>query len=113
MSLSQFDVRVDLLGDEAVVSLRGGLDMATAPALRERLSELAAASPPPRVVVDLAELDFIDSTGLSVIMSAMKRLRAAESELVLRNPQAGPRKVIDLTGLDKMLAVETSPCTHP
>jgi anti-anti-sigma regulatory factor len=36
----------------------------------------------------------------------MKRLRAAESQLVLRNPKAGPRKVIDLTGLDKILAVE-------
>ena len=59
---------------DAVVRLTGELDMATAPALRSELAGLAARGVR-TVTVDMAQLNFIDSTGLNVLIADLKRLR--------------------------------------
>jgi anti-sigma B factor antagonist len=90
-----------------VVAPVGDLDLATAPALREMLIELVAAGMV-RVVVDLADVTFIDSSGLGILVGAAKRLEAANGRLAIRNPRPQAQQVLELTGLDEVLGMEES-----
>jgi len=92
---------------EAVVRLGGELDIAGVPGLRSALLDLTG--PPAttkRVVLDLADLDFVDSTGLGVILAAATKLRDQGSELTVRNVRPRPRRVLDLTGAARVLTIE-------
>jgi anti-anti-sigma factor len=95
-------------GDKlTVVSPVGDLDLATAPALREVLIELVAAGMA-QVVVDLADVTFIDSSGLGILVAAAKRMEAANGRLAIRNPRPQAQQVLELTGVDQVLGVEES-----
>src|SRR5205809_2369992 len=82
------EVRMELslstrtVDDHTVLEVRGEVDVYTAPRLRERLIELVEAGAR-SVVVDLSAVEFLDSTGLGVLVGALKRLRAAGGSLAL------------------------------
>ena len=88
----------------AVVSASGEVDVASAPALRTRLDELLEAGAA-RMVIDLEDVDFIDSTGLGVLVGALRRARAANGDvrLVCTNPRI--LKVFEATGLHEVFAI--------
>jgi anti-sigma B factor antagonist len=92
-------------GDAAVLVASGDIDLATAPRLRDRLQELLAGGAQ-RVVVDLAAVTFIDSIGLGVLVSALKRYRQENAELSLRSPSAQARKVLEWTHLASIFNVQ-------
>jgi anti-sigma B factor antagonist len=90
---------------EVVVAVRGEIDMATAPQLWQCLQE-AIPEVTDRLVVDLAETTFMDSTALNVLVRACKRLRHSEGELVVRAPSKTTRKVLAVSGLDVIMTIE-------
>lgn len=90
------------------VVVHGELDASTAPTLRERLSDLIECQGNLSVVVDLAATTFIDSTGLSVLVTAHKWLRARGGELRLAGPRRSTAKVLEITGLSRILTVVPS-----
>ena len=103
----QFVIAVDRLDGEAIVSIGGELDLDAAPRLRECLAHLAnGPQPPKRIVVDLAALDFIDSTGIGVLIAALRRLRHQDGDMVLRAPRRRIQAVLELTGLTKQFEIE-------
>ena len=88
-----------------VVTVRGDVDVYSSPQLREELNALiedGAVS----LVLDLSRLEFLDSTGLGVLVGAQKRLVQGQGELILRSPRSGARKVFEITGLDKVFTIE-------
>ena len=89
-------------GPVEVVSLTGTLDAWSEPdvraALRETLERGAS-----RVVLDLARLRRIDSSGLSVLLSVLKAARAAGGDVVLLSPSSSVVSVLRLTRLDQIL----------
>jgi anti-sigma B factor antagonist len=89
-----------------VVSLYGELDVATSPTLREQLIQLVGDGST-RLVLDLEGVDFLDSTGLGTIVSALKRARTHGGDLRLVCTQARIMRLFEITGLDK--AVPLSP----
>ena len=89
---------------EYEVRLLGELDMSTAPQLREELLRLASDGAT-LVTVDLSELAFVDSTGLSVLITALKRLRQQGGEMALRSPTPGTRRVLEITGLTEVFPI--------
>jgi anti-sigma B factor antagonist len=91
-------------GRHAVVGLRGELDLAGAAELRSRL-RTACADAGGRVALELSELSFIDSTGLSILVEYHEKARAAGGRLVLVAPQPGVVRVFGVTGLDRHLMV--------
>jgi anti-sigma B factor antagonist len=97
-------VETDGADGVAVVRVIGELDSATAPRLREELIGLINRGIR-SVTVDLARLDFIDSTGLGVLVSAMKRLREHGGDLVLQSPKPSAMRVLEITGLTKVFAI--------
>jgi anti-sigma B factor antagonist len=102
-----FEITRDREGATVVVHVRGDVDVATSPRLREELHQ-AIASGATRLVVDMTDMAFIDSAGLGVLIGALKRAREREADVVLRGLQPSPSKVFAITGLDAVFTVEPS-----
>lgn len=77
------------------LSIQGQLDMTTAGALDEALVRAADSGGP--VELDLGGVDFIDGSGLSVLMEAESRARRASSELTIMTASRNVRRLIELT----------------
>jgi anti-sigma B factor antagonist len=89
---------------ETVLTAAGELDVNTAPELRERLAGLINAGAL-RISIDLAAIRFIDSTALSVLVSALKRLRQVDGDLQLVSPIPSVRRVFEITGLTRLFTI--------
>jgi anti-anti-sigma factor len=102
-----FSLAEDRGGDgERVVRLRGELDIESAPDLERVLLRSRPAGQ--RVVVDLTELKFMDSTGLRVLLRARAAADEGRWEINLRNVPPTIRRLFDMTGVQAALPVETS-----
>ena len=88
-----------------VLSLSGELDAITAPELEGRLGEIMTASSG-RVLLDLRDLKFVDSAGVSVLIKAKNESEASGRELVLRRPTAQVHDVFAVVGLVEWLTFE-------
>ena len=98
---------VDHRGGYAVLAVRGEVDVYTAPRLRERLIELVSQGSH-QVVVDLEGVDFLDSTGLGVLVGGLKRLRSHDGDMILVCTQPRILKVFEITGLTKVFSIHDS-----
>lgn len=98
------DITVELEGQRTVYRLGGDLDALGAPRLRGVL--LAEAAEGREGVIDLSGVHFIDSSGIGVLVGALKRYTAAGNTLVLRGPSSSLRRVLDMTGLSAAFTVE-------
>jgi anti-sigma B factor antagonist len=95
-------------GSWAVVEVTGELDLYTAPSFRESVLE-AGDGEPAKVIVDFRGLGFIDSSGLGAIVACLKHLRERGGDLALVAPEgSGLRRLMDLTGLDRVLTLYAS-----
>ena len=94
-------------GDWTVVAVGGEIDVYTAPKLRETLVDLVNVGRF-RLVVDLEAVDFLDSTGLGVLVGGLKRLRAHDGTLRVVCTQERLLKIFRITGLTKVFAIHES-----
>jgi anti-sigma B factor antagonist len=103
------DLRLDVSERDgwSVLTVGGEVDVATAPRLREQLLRLVSDGHH-RIVVDLGEVDFIDSTGLGVLIGALKRVRAHDGDLALVCTENRILKVFEITGLDRVFRLHPS-----
>ncbi|HEX2064547.1 MAG TPA: STAS domain-containing protein [Acidimicrobiales bacterium] len=90
-----------------VLAVRGEVDVYTAPRLREKLVELVSQGKY-RIIVDLEGVDFLDSTGLGVLVGGLKRLRSHDGDLTLVCTQHRILKVFEITGLTKVFAIHST-----
>jgi anti-sigma B factor antagonist len=93
-------------GRSIVVRLAGELDLYNAPMVREALLAALEAGPD-RLVVDLREVAFVDSTALGVLLEMRARLSRGD-DFVLAAPGAETRRTLQVSGLDRQLAVADS-----
>jgi anti-sigma B factor antagonist len=93
--------------EHTVLEVGGEVDVYTAPRLRERLVELVDAGAR-NVVVDLGRVDFLDSTGLGVLVGALKRLRAADGTFGLVCSKEPLLKIFRITALDQVFPIYPS-----
>ncbi len=87
-----------------VVAVRGEIDLFTAPELKQVLTG-AIEQGRRRVVVDLSETTFLDSTALGVLIGAVKRLRSNDGALAIVNVDRNIAKTFEITGLDQIFAL--------
>jgi anti-sigma B factor antagonist len=85
-----------------VVEVRGDLDMATQPQLRDGLQPLIG---PSQVVVDLTAVGFIDSSALGTLVVTFKALRDVGGRLCLAGVQGPVRAVLSLTSVDRVIDI--------
>lgn len=111
MQLPASDLLIVQSDDRVVVKVLGDLDLETAPQLGAVLVDLADQGGVD-VTLDLAGMTFIDSTGLSVLIRGLERLREVGGEQSLQSPSASAMKVLEITGLTSVFAInEGPPCT--
>ena len=87
-----------------LVAVRGEIDLFTAPELKQVLTE-AVEQGKSRVVVDLTETTFLDSTALGVLIGAVKRLRSRDGALAIVNTDQNIAKTFEITGLDQVFTI--------
>jgi anti-sigma B factor antagonist len=91
-------------GGWTIVEPKGEIDLYTAPRLKDQLSALAEQGRP-QIVVDLQGVEFLDSTGLGVLIGSLRRCREREGDLVLAGARDTVEKVLRVTGLDKVFTI--------
>lgn len=108
-------VAVDANRDQAIVTitLRGELDSTARSALSEHLTEHLAeyraqleGTHPRQLVIDMAEVDFLDRAAAAVIFTAARMLLPAGVKPVIRSPRRPVRRLLETTGLDQQCKLE-------
>lgn len=87
-----------------VVKVSGEVDIQTSPILEEHLQRVLGEGHH-SLVVDLSEVTFLDSTGLSVLINALKQCQGAGGHLRLESPRPHVRRVFEVTGLSDVFDV--------
>src|ERR1700757_4333711 len=100
-----FDIDTEQLGPDAyVISLKGEVDLYTAPEFKQQLLEVIAQGGR-EVVVDFTDTTFIDSTTLGVLVGGVKRLRTSDGQLSLVCNDRNITKIFEITGLDRVFTI--------
>jgi len=105
---NQFQVEVSRNGATAVVAVSGELDLASGPELEAELDQLTGPDIQ-LVVIDLRRLDFMDSTGLSILVRAHQRLGSEGCEMGLVRGSQQVQRLLDLTGVAERLRLVDAP----
>ncbi len=105
--VDDFHVGVRRDGEAELVEVRGELDLASGPRLEAELGKISADTR--LVIIDLRRLEFMDSTGLSIIVRAHQRLAAAGCELGLVRGSPQVQRLLDLTGVAERLRLVAAP----
>lgn len=91
--------------DHTIVTIRGEIDLYTAPRLHSELVGLLTEGMPTRVIIDMSGVEFCDSTGMNVLLSCLRRARERGGELEIAAPKPAVRKILQVTGLDAVFTL--------
>lgn len=98
---AEFDVTVEVVSGARVVRVRGELDLATTPAFESAVGAAAAD----RLVVDLGECDFLDSSAIRTLLRAARAQVAAGGSAAIVAARPATLRVLEIAGVDQALPV--------
>ncbi|MHB8671737.1 MAG: STAS domain-containing protein [Acidimicrobiales bacterium] len=104
----QFSTEIGWHDSSIELKVTGEVDVATVPLLEAALAECIGADPSRPVILDLAAVTFMDSTGLRAVVGAHKALLAQGGELRVSNARRNVAKAFRITGLDKVIDLSSS-----
>jgi anti-sigma B factor antagonist len=93
-------------GGETVVTIGGDLEYGTAGQLRSTLLELSQREPA-TVALDMSDVEFLDSTGISLLIQAKQRFDAQGARFVLRQPTPRVTRVLEVAGVVDLFTIES------
>jgi anti-anti-sigma factor len=103
---NRFSVDVRSQGDTPILAVTGELDLASTPTLEQELERVRTKGPS-LIIIDLRELEFMDSTGLSVLIRAHQQAQQGGYRLGIVNGSRQIRRLLTLTGVaDRLTIVE-------
>ena len=88
------------------VRLRGEIDHHSAVSVRTEIDALICEGVPRKLVMDLSEIDFMDSSGLGLIMGRYALMQRIGGELTLKDPNERIMKIFELAGLGRIIKIE-------
>ncbi|MGH7736958.1 MAG: STAS domain-containing protein [Candidatus Tyrphobacter sp.] len=107
MPQDDLTIQRELSGTTTIFRLWGSLDVATSPSLKEALTK-ASAQGHHDIVVDLTQVDFLDSTGLGALMGAHRRAVESEGRLSLIVHEGPISRLLTITGLSRIFSIFAS-----
>ena len=102
----ELDIRTERVDGSCTVTLTGEVDLYTSPHLKEELVKLIDDGCY-RIIVDLQNVSFIDSSGLGVLVSALRRTRERDGVVRIVCARESTLKIFRITGLDKVFPIFT------
>lgn len=96
----------DMSGEVLEIKLMGEIDHHSAVRVRADIDALIFEKRPRKVVLDLSEISFMDSSGLGLIMGRYALARDLGSSLTLRSPSVAVMKILTLAGMERMIKIE-------
>ena len=94
-------------GPWQVVELHGEIDLHSSPTVRQAFLELLGDHPP-RLVIDLTAVEYMDSSGLGTLVDFKRRVDSARAQLVLAGVQARVRNLLQITQLERFFRIVES-----
>jgi anti-sigma B factor antagonist len=104
LGVQRFETTAENVNGVWVVAVRGELDIATSPRVREVLHDAASDRARP-LVIDLGLCEFIDSTGLAALLHGAKPAQNGESHVAIVSPGGDVRRLLELTAIDQTIPV--------
>ena len=100
----ELSLQTGTVADRTILRVTGEIDVYTAPKLRQQLVQLVEDGAR-HLVVDLSAVEFLDSTGLGVLVGGLKRMRALSGSFALVCDQERILKIFRITGLDRIFTI--------
>lgn len=100
----EMEIQVENRDDSVVVTPMGEVDLARSPSLRSRLKQVLGESPN-RLVVDLSQVPYMDSSGVATLVEALQQCRAHDCSLFLAGLQDRVRSVFEIARLDTVFNI--------
>lgn len=94
----------DVLGNVTILTPVGDVDIYTSPMLKERINSLIEHGSY-RILIDLSHLEYIDTTGISVIKSSLSQIHSHNGDIRLLSPMALVKRMLELTNVDKIAKI--------
>ncbi len=98
------DIQTRSSAGDPILTLHGDVDMRTSPTLRDKLLQLIQQRPE-RIVLDLAGVPYMDSSGIGTMVELKRRLDRIGGKLVLAGLQPRVRSLLEITRLDQFFAI--------
>ena len=98
-----FDSEFD--GRELKIKLRGEIDHHSAVAVRNSIDEMIRTRRPKILVIDMSAVDFMDSSGLGLIMGRYTAMQAIGGELCVLDPSPATEKIMSLAGMERIIRI--------
>jgi anti-sigma B factor antagonist len=99
-----FSVQTRTEGNAQVIAIEGEVDLKTSPQLRDELLEVVGQAPE-KIVVDLSQVRYMDSSGVGTIVEAKRRADSNGATILLAGLQPRVRSVFEITQLDKFFTI--------
>ena len=96
--------RTELSGAATVVSPSGDIDLGRSPTLRAHLKQVQSKKPP-RLIVDLGLVEYMDSSGVATLVEALQTARKQQASMVLGNMQDKVRSIFEIARLDTVFQI--------
>ena len=91
--------------NDILIALKGHIDSTNAPGVEKEALAALDQAPQKDILIDAAELEYISSAGLRVVLLGHKLMAAAGGRMAIRNPSEFCRSVFNATGMDSVLAI--------
>ena len=88
------------------VKILGEIDHHSALGMRQGIDELISEKRPEKLILDLSRVDFMDSSGLGLILGRYSAVKKIGGEMVVINPNKGVMKILKLAGVERIIRIE-------
>lgn len=104
-----FDSEFD--GVSLKIKLRGEIDHHTAAVVRLSMDELIRSRAPRTLLIDMSAVDFMDSSGLGLIMGRYALMQSVGGETVILDPSPATERIMGLAGMERMIKIKKTKIT--
>ncbi|MBE6586260.1 MAG: STAS domain-containing protein [Ruminococcaceae bacterium] len=98
----------DTSGQTLIIYIRGEIDHHTAVSVRNGIDTLLFEKRPSKLILDLSEVGFMDSSGLGLIMGRLSVMKSLGGDMLLRNPGRETQMILSLAGMERLIPTEYS-----
>ncbi|PYG88121.1 anti-sigma B factor antagonist [Ruminiclostridium sufflavum DSM 19573] len=105
MESSVLKVVKGAIGKDTQITLSGEIDIYTSQSLKDELNEVISSCQGD-IIIDCKELAYIDSTGLGILVGALKEIRKNNNDIYICNLKDNIKKLFVITGLDKLFKIK-------